>query len=72
MIPCFIMYKDKEVTNVKNFFVNLWRKNIFWHLRHRIWYRVDNYYTYFVSVFKYCYSDSRNLWTVMRAGGLAP
>jgi hypothetical protein len=20
----------------------------------------------------YCYSDSRNLWTVMRAGGLAP
>jgi hypothetical protein len=27
---------------------------------------------YFVPVFKYCYSDSRNLWTVMRAGGLAP
>jgi glutathione S-transferase len=26
----------------------------------------------FVPVFKYCYSDSRNLWTVMRAGGLAP
>ena len=25
-----------------------------------------------VPVFKYCYSDSRNLWTVMRAGGLAP
>jgi hypothetical protein len=23
------MYKDKEVTNVKNFFVNVWRKNIF-------------------------------------------
>ena len=32
----------------------------------------DNYFTYFVPVFKYCYSDSRNLWTVMRAGGLAP
>jgi roadblock/LC7 domain-containing protein len=26
----------------------------------------DNYFTYFVPVFKYCYSDS--LWTVMRAG----
>ena len=24
-----LMYKDKEVTNVKNFFVNVWRKNIF-------------------------------------------
>jgi hypothetical protein len=23
------MYKDKEVQNVKNFFVNVWRKNIF-------------------------------------------
>ena len=23
------MYKDKEITNVKNFFVNVWRKNIF-------------------------------------------
>ena len=32
----------------------------------------DNYFTYFVPVFKYCYSDSRNLWTVMREGGLAP
>ena len=31
-----------------------------------------NYFTYFVPVFKYCYSDSRNLWTLMRAGGLAP
>ena len=42
-----------------------------WHLRHRIWYCFDNYFTYFVPVFKYCYSDSRNLWIVMRAGGLA-
>jgi hypothetical protein len=42
------------------------------YLRHRIWYCFDNYFTYFVPVFKYCYSDSRNLWTVMRAGGLAP
>jgi hypothetical protein len=23
------MYKDKQVKNVKNFFVNVWRKNIF-------------------------------------------
>ena len=23
------MYRDKEVQNVKNFFVNVWRKNIF-------------------------------------------
>ena len=43
----------------------------FWHLRHRIWDCFDNYFTYFVPVFKYCYSDSRNLWTIMRAGGLA-
>ena len=28
-------------------------------------------FTYVVPVFKYCYSHSRNLWTVMRAGGLA-
>ena len=31
---------------------------------HRIWYCFDNYFTYFVPVFKYCYSDSRNRWTV--------
>jgi hypothetical protein len=31
------------------------------HLRHRILYCFDNYFTYFVPVFKYCYSDSRNL-----------
>jgi hypothetical protein len=24
------MYKDKEVKNVNNFFVNVWRKNIFY------------------------------------------
>ena len=35
------------------------------------WYCFDNYFIYFVPVFKYCYSDSRNLWTVMRVGGLA-
>jgi hypothetical protein len=26
-----------------------------------LWYCFDNYFTYFVPVFKYCYSDSRNL-----------
>jgi hypothetical protein len=25
----------------------------------------------FLYCYKYCYSDSRNLWTVMKAGGLA-
>jgi len=30
-------------------------------LNDRIWYCFDNYFTYFVPVFKYCYSDSRNL-----------
>ena len=33
-------------------------------------YCVDYYYTYFVP--KCCYSDNRNLLTVMEAGGLAP
>ena len=66
------MYKDKEVQNVKNFFVNVWRKNIF-----------DIYVTeygtalttilpiLFLYCYKYCYSDSRNLWTVMQAESLA-
>ena len=66
------MYKDKEVKNVNNFFVNVWRKNIFdIYVTEYGRYCFDNYFTYFVPVFKYCYSDSRNLWTVMRAGGLA-
>ena len=66
------MYKDKEVKkNVKNiFFINVWRKSVFDIYIHWIWYCFDNYFTYFVPVFKYCYSDSRSLWTVMRAGGL--
>jgi hypothetical protein len=45
----------------------VWRKSV-WHLLHWIWYCFDDCFTYFVPVFKYCYSDSRNLWTVMRAG----
>ena len=68
------MYKDKEVKKMSKifFFINVGRKSVF-----------DIYFTeygtalttilpiLFLPVFKYCYSDSRNLWTVMRAGGLA-
>jgi hypothetical protein len=66
------MYKDTGVNkNVKNiFFMNVWRKIVF-----------DIYFTEFGTAlttilpilfcYKYCYSDSRNLWTVMKAGGLA-
>ena len=65
------MYKDKEVNkNVNIFFLSMWR--IF-----------DIYFTEFGTAFttilpslfqhcyKYCYSDSRNRWAVMKAGGLA-
>ena len=55
------MYKDKEVKNVKNFLCQCVTSKYFGHLRHRIWYCFDNYFTYFVPVFKYYYSDSRNL-----------
>jgi hypothetical protein len=68
------MYKDKEVNkNVKNIlFINVWRKIVF-----------DICLTGFGTAlttmlpilfqycYKYCYSDSRNLWAVMKAGGLA-
>jgi hypothetical protein len=68
------MYKDKEVNkNVKNIFViNVWRKIVF-----------DICFTgvgtalttslpiLFQYCYKYCYNDSRNLWAVMKAGGLA-
>jgi hypothetical protein len=65
------IYKDKEVKkNVKNIFLSMCDVKMFLTLFHWIWYCFDNYFTYFVPVFKYCYSDSRNLWTVMRAGGL--
>ena len=60
------------LTDVSVYPCYIYTNAYFWHLRHRIWYCFDNYFTYFVPVFKYCYSDSRNLWTVMRAGGLAP
>jgi hypothetical protein len=65
------MYKDKvDNKNVKH--INVWRKSVF-----------DIYFTEFGAVltnvvpvllkycYKYCYSDSRKLWAVMKAGGLA-
>ena len=54
------MYKDKEIKkNVKNiFFINMWRESVFDIYIHWIWYCFDNYLTYFVPVFKYCYSGS--------------
>jgi hypothetical protein len=64
------MYKDKDVNkNVKDiFFINVWRKIVF-----------DIYFTEFCTalitilplLFQYCYSDSRNLWAVRKARGLA-
>ena len=63
--------KIRLVASFSGLFIFNCRLKHFWHLRHRIWYCFDNYFTYFIPVFKYCYSDSRNLWTVMRAGGLA-
>ena len=64
------MYKDKGVNkNVKKYlFINVWRKIVF-----------DISFTGFGTalttilpiLFQYCYSNSRNLWAVMKAGGLA-
>jgi hypothetical protein len=66
------MYKDKwskTKMSKKNFFINVWRKNIF-----------DIHFTEFDAVmttvwpvlfkycYKYCYSDSRKLWAVMKRG----
>jgi hypothetical protein len=33
---------------------------------------LDDNDRYLIHLLEYCYSDSRNLWTVMREGGLAP
>jgi hypothetical protein len=68
------MYKDKVSTKISNifFFMNVWRKSGF-----------DIYFTEFGADLttvlpvlfkyccKYCYSDSRKLWVVMKGGGLA-
>jgi hypothetical protein len=68
------MYKDKEVNKKcqKYFFINVWRKSVF-----------DIYFTDFGTtlttilpiLFQYCYKycdrDNRNLWAVIKAGGLA-
>ena len=68
------MYKDKEVSkNVKNiFFINVWRKIVF-----DIWF--TGFGTALTTIlpilfqycYKYCCSDSRNLWAVIKEGGLA-
>ena len=63
------MHKDKVNINVKNIFLSI---SVF-----------DIYFTEFGTAlttilpilsqycYKYCYSDNRNLWAVMKAGGLA-
>jgi hypothetical protein len=69
--------------NVKNTFTSHIDKHYFWHFcwpphpPHWIWYCFDNFCTYFVPIlfqycYKYCYSDSRNFWVVVKAGGLEP
>jgi hypothetical protein len=63
-------YKLSKRSNKVNLFIAL-PKSAFDIYIHWIWYCFDNYFTYFFHVFKYCYSDSRRLWAVMRAGGLA-
>ena len=67
------MYKDKEVQNVKNLFVNVWRKNIF-----DIY--VTEYGTALTNILSILFlylntvtvTAGTFVWTVMRAGGLAP
>jgi hypothetical protein len=67
------MYKDKEVNkNVKNMVLSMCDVSVF-----------DIYFTEFGTalttilpiLFQYCYtysySDNRNIWAVMKAGGLA-
>ena len=68
------IYKDKEVNkNGKNIsFINMWRKSVF----HIYFTEVGTALTTILPIlFQYCYkyrySDSRNLWAVMKAGGLA-
>ena len=70
------MYKDKEVNN------NV--KDIFCLLMEMVHDRCSTLLTGFSTAlttilpilfqyyYKCCYSDSRNLWTVMKAGGLVP
>ena len=56
------MYKDKEVKkNVKDIFLSMCDVKIFLTFTSPNMVLLDNYFTYFVPVFKYCYSDSRNL-----------
>ena len=67
------MYKDKEVKkNVKNIFLSMCDVSVFDIYFTEFGTALTNMFTYFVPVFTYCYSDSQYLWTVMRAGALAP
>jgi hypothetical protein len=68
------VYKDKVSTKMSKiyFFINVWRKNVF-----------DIHFTVFGAAlttvlpvlfkysYKYCNSDNRKLWAVMKAGVLA-
>ena len=65
------MYKDKEVnTNVKNIVLSMCDVKLFYFTEFG-----TPLTTIFPILFQYCYtycySDSRNLWAVMKAGGLA-
>jgi hypothetical protein len=68
------MHKDKEVNkSVKNIFLSMCDVRVLF----------DIYFTEFGAAlttilpilfqycYKYCYSDSQNLWAVMKGGGLA-
>ena len=66
---CIKIRKSTKVSKI--FVINVWRKSVF-----------DIYFTEFGTALttiwsilfqycKYCYSDSRNLWAIMKAGGLA-
>jgi hypothetical protein len=60
----YVAVADVGNLAINLFAVNVWRKNIFDIYVTEYGTAFDNYFTYFVPVFKYCYSDNRNLWTV--------
>ena len=68
------MYKDKEVNkNVKNIFLSMCDVRVFLTFTSLnlvlLWLTILP--ILFQYCYKYCYSDNRNLWAVMKAGGLA-
>ena len=67
------MYKYKELNkNVKNIFLSMYDLKLFLTFTSLnlvlLWLFLSILFQY---CYKYCYSDSRNLWAVMKAGGLA-